>query len=56
MHVFNLIFFLQARLPEFRRDVPPSQMPENPERWEELRWRPFSVGDGDLMMYLRAAR
>ncbi|XP_061189583.1 arginine-glutamic acid dipeptide repeats protein-like isoform X2 [Saccostrea echinata] len=46
----------QARLPEFRRDVPPSQMPENPERWEELRWRPFSVGDGDLMMYLRAAR
>ncbi|XP_052717384.1 arginine-glutamic acid dipeptide repeats protein-like isoform X2 [Crassostrea angulata] len=46
----------QARLPEFRRDVLPSQMPENPERWEELRWRPFSVGDGDLMMYLRAAR
>ncbi|XP_062581142.1 arginine-glutamic acid dipeptide repeats protein-like isoform X2 [Saccostrea cucullata] len=46
----------QARLPEFRRDVPPSQMPENPEQWEELRWRPFSVGDGDLMMYLRAAR
>ncbi|XP_078335361.1 uncharacterized protein LOC111135789 isoform X2 [Crassostrea virginica] len=46
----------QARLPEFRRDVAPSQMPENPEGWEELRWRPFSVGDGDLMMYLRAAR
>ncbi|OWF53622.1 arginine-glutamic acid dipeptide repeats protein-like isoform X1 [Mizuhopecten yessoensis] len=46
----------QARLPELKRDVMPSQMPEKMERWEELRWRPNAVMDGDLMMYLRAAR
>ena len=31
-------------------------MPEKPEQHEELRWRPLCVMDGDLMMYLRAAR
>ncbi|XP_060073172.1 arginine-glutamic acid dipeptide repeats protein-like isoform X3 [Ylistrum balloti] len=46
----------QARLPELKRDVMPSQMPEKMEYWEELRWRPNAVMDGDLMMYLRAAR
>ncbi|XP_052832900.1 arginine-glutamic acid dipeptide repeats protein-like, partial [Octopus bimaculoides] len=46
----------QARLPEYKRDVSPSDMPEKSEHMEELRWRPLCVIDGELMMYLSAAR
>jgi hypothetical protein len=31
-------------------------MPEKAETWEVPKWRPLHVVDGDLMMYLRAAR
>ena len=31
-------------------------MEESCEYWEELVWRPAAVLDGDLVMYLRAAR
>ncbi|GFO42583.1 Arginine-glutamic acid dipeptide repeats protein [Plakobranchus ocellatus] len=46
----------QARLPECRPGTSPGDMPEKCERWEEIRWRPGRVVDGDLLMYLRAAR
>ncbi|KAJ8319780.1 hypothetical protein KUTeg_001367 [Tegillarca granosa] len=46
----------QAKLPELRKDVRPSEMPEKMADLEDLKWRPKSVLDGDLMMYLRAAR
>ncbi|XP_071147250.1 arginine-glutamic acid dipeptide repeats protein-like isoform X11 [Mytilus edulis] len=46
----------QARLPVCQQNVPPSQMPEKMETWEVPKWRPMLVVDGDLMMYLRAAR
>lgn len=48
--------YFQAKLPELRKDVRPSEMPEKMADLEELKWRPKSVLDGDLMMYLRAAR
>ena len=31
-------------------------MVERPEDWEEVTWKPTAVLDGDLVMYLRAAR
>ncbi|KAK3581384.1 hypothetical protein CHS0354_016232 [Potamilus streckersoni] len=46
----------QARMPECKLDVVPQDMPEKCEALEELQWQPHSVLDGDLMMYLRAAR
>ncbi|CAC5356968.1 RERE [Mytilus coruscus] len=46
----------QARLPVCQQNVSPSQMPEKMETWEVPKWRPMLVVDGDLMMYLRAAR
>ncbi|KAL3861507.1 hypothetical protein ACJMK2_007536 [Sinanodonta woodiana] len=46
----------QARMPECKPEVVPQDMPEKCEGLEELRWQPQSVLDGDLMMYLRAAR
>lgn len=45
----------QARLPEYHPNVPPNEMPEKCENFEELCWTP-GVPDCDLMMYLRAAR
>lgn len=52
----------QARLPEFRSggaasvvDSPNSDPELNKER-EDLRWLPAMTLDGDLVMYLRAAR
>ncbi|CAG0880069.1 unnamed protein product [Cyprideis torosa] len=45
-----------ARLPEFRGGVPPALIPERCEDREELKWRPWKGKDGDLLMYLRAAR
>ncbi|RWS16915.1 arginine-glutamic acid dipeptide repeats protein-like protein, partial [Dinothrombium tinctorium] len=45
----------QARLPDWRPNVTPQDMPERCEALEELRWTP-GVPDCDLMMYLRAAR
>lgn len=49
----------QARLPEYRPGIPPSELPPDPEfskEREELRWVPAMTLDGDLLMYLRAAR
>ncbi|GFR97511.1 arginine-glutamic acid dipeptide repeats protein [Elysia marginata] len=46
----------QARLPECRPGTSPADMPEKCETREEIRWRPGRVVDGDLLMYLRAAR
>jgi hypothetical protein len=34
----------------------PANMPEKPELLEKMLWQPFCIMDGDLMMYLRAAR
>lgn len=45
----------QARLPEYKPNIRPHEMPEKCEVLEELRWSP-GVPDCDLMMYLRAAR
>ncbi|XP_029176264.1 arginine-glutamic acid dipeptide repeats protein isoform X4 [Nylanderia fulva] len=48
----------QARLPEFRPGIP-GELPPDPEfskEREELRWIPAMILDGDLLMYLRAAR
>ncbi|KAK2724084.1 hypothetical protein QYM36_002435 [Artemia franciscana] len=49
----------QARLPEYQPHVPLSQRPK-PEDREEVRWKPPAncpaARDGDLIMYLRAAR
>lgn len=41
----------QARLPEYRPDVT-----ESDKEREDLRWVPAMTLDGDLLMYLRAAR
>ncbi|XP_020300578.1 arginine-glutamic acid dipeptide repeats protein-like isoform X5 [Pseudomyrmex gracilis] len=49
----------QARLPEYRPGIPPGELPPDPEfskEREELRWIPAMALDGDLLMYLRAAR
>ncbi|RLU27449.1 hypothetical protein DMN91_001253 [Ooceraea biroi] len=49
----------QARLPEYRPGIPPGELPPDPEfskEREELRWVPAMALDGDLLMYLRAAR
>ncbi|XP_063984953.1 arginine-glutamic acid dipeptide repeats protein-like isoform X2 [Diachasmimorpha longicaudata] len=49
----------QARLPEYRPGVPPAELQPDPEfikEREELRWIPAMSLDGDLVMYLRAAR
>ncbi|RUS90272.1 hypothetical protein EGW08_001961, partial [Elysia chlorotica] len=46
----------QARLPECRPGTSPADMPERCDAREEIRWRPGRVPDGDLLMYLRAAR
>ncbi|KAK6177049.1 hypothetical protein SNE40_015234 [Patella caerulea] len=46
----------QARLPEYKPNVATSDMPERLDKWEVIRWRPQYVMDGDLVMYLRAAR
>ncbi|XP_034940092.1 arginine-glutamic acid dipeptide repeats protein isoform X5 [Chelonus insularis] len=49
----------QARLPEYRPSVPPADLLPDPEflkEREELRWIPAMSLDGDLLMYLRAAR
>ncbi|KAH9513438.1 hypothetical protein Btru_033036 [Bulinus truncatus] len=46
----------QARLPECKPDTNPADMPEKCEHREEIRWRPNRVVDGDLLMYLGAAR
>lgn len=51
-------YVLQARLPEYRpgcvTELPPD--PEFSRDREELRWMPAMTLDGDLLMYLRAAR
>ncbi|XP_014615224.1 PREDICTED: arginine-glutamic acid dipeptide repeats protein isoform X5 [Polistes canadensis] len=49
----------QARLPEYRPGIPPGELHPDPEfskEREELRWIPAMALDGDLLMYLRAAR
>ncbi|KAK7486143.1 hypothetical protein BaRGS_00022609 [Batillaria attramentaria] len=46
----------QARLPECKPNLQPADMPEKCDNHEEIKWRPLHVMDGDLMMYLRAAR
>ncbi|XP_016771698.1 arginine-glutamic acid dipeptide repeats protein isoform X4 [Apis mellifera] len=49
----------QARLPEYRPGIPPGELLPDPEfskEREELRWIPAMALDGDLLMYLRAAR
>jgi len=49
----------QARLPEYRPGIPPGELPPDPEfskEREELKWVPAMALDGDLLMYLRAAR
>jgi len=49
----------QARLPEYRPGIPPGELPPDPEfskDREELKWVPAMALDGDLLMYLRAAR
>lgn len=49
----------QARLPEYRPGIPPGELLPDPEfskEREELRWVPAMALDGDLLMYLRAAR
>ena len=43
-------------MPECKPYVTPKDMPESSEELEVLGWQPQSVLDGDLMMYLRAAR
>lgn len=46
-------------MPEFRPGIPPGELPPDPEfskEREELRWIPAMTLDGDLLMYLRAAR
>ena len=43
-------------MPECKPNVPPKDMPERSDVLEDLGWQPQSVLDGDLMMYLRAAR
>lgn len=46
-------------MPEYRPGIPPSQLLPDPEllkEREELRWVPAMALDGDLLMYLRAAR
>ena len=43
-------------MPECKPNVLPKDMPETSEDREDLGWQPQSVLDGDLMMYLRAAR
>ena len=51
---------LQARLPEYRPGLgDPSDLPPDPDfgkEREDLRWIPAMTLDGDLLMYLRAAR
>ncbi|WAR14933.1 RERE-like protein [Mya arenaria] len=46
----------QARMPECKPNVPPHEMPERSSLLEEFQWQPKGVLDGDLMMFLRAAR
>ncbi|XP_054266096.1 arginine-glutamic acid dipeptide repeats protein-like isoform X1 [Macrosteles quadrilineatus] len=46
----------QARLPEYRTTVSSAGDPELSKEREELRWLPAMALDGDLLMYLRAAR
>lgn len=43
-------------MPECKPNVPPAEMPECSETLETFHWQPKGVLDGDLMMYLRAAR
>lgn len=46
-------------MPEYRPGIPPGELPPDPEfskEREELRWIPAMALDGDLLMYLRAAR
>jgi len=54
---YSCVTSTQARLPEYRPDmaelVPDPDL--NKER-EDLRWVPAMTLDGDLLMYLRAAR
>jgi len=47
---------LQARMPECKPNVTPTEMPERSSLLEEFQWHPKGVTDGDLMMFLRAAR
>ena len=51
-----LFAMLQARLPEYQPNVRPEDMSELCEPREDLKWKPSSVMDGDLIMFLRAAR
>ncbi|KAL4221663.1 hypothetical protein ACF0H5_019920 [Mactra antiquata] len=46
----------QARMPECKPNVPPTEMPERSDVLETFVWQPKGVIDGDLRMYLRAAR
>ncbi|XP_023289168.1 arginine-glutamic acid dipeptide repeats protein isoform X7 [Orussus abietinus] len=49
----------QARLPDYRPGIPAGELLPDPEfskEREELRWVPAMALDGDLLMYLRAAR
>ena len=55
-YIIHVRTLLQARLPECRPHVGPGAMPERCESWEDVIWRPTAVLDGDLVMYLRAAR
>ncbi|CAH0393848.1 unnamed protein product [Bemisia tabaci] len=46
----------QARLPDFRPSGTSETVAEKEREWEEVRWVPAMTLDGDLLMYLRAAR
>jgi len=47
----------QAHLPDYRPDcIDPPPDPEFLRSREEMRWEPGMTLDGDLLMYLRAAR
>ena len=48
--------FCQAALPQCKPELSPSQMPEECQDYEEIKWRPNRVQDSDLIMYLQAAR
>ena len=50
------MFCFQASLPSYQADVGPDAMPECCEDREDLLWMPSAVMDGDLIMFLRAAR
>ena len=56
LHWSDSFLMLQARVPQAHLDVRPDDMPESSEHLETMIWLPNAIMDGDLLMYLRAAR